>query len=238
MKLNTKSIRRFVHKELKWNVDFYSIEEYLQRQGYIVIFYNTESGDNILKNCGLSEYAKPIHAFTYKDDRIKIVFIDMKLSTANKLYSLLHETAHIYLNHIDRDPAISDKRLQEMEADTFAHQALEYAKSYDVLKSGIKLSIPAIILSVICLFGTFQLKPIAKTTIVPTEDMSEARTGYKTEVTETTYVLDSKTACVYITPFGTKFHRPNCRYVKNKSCAAFLRTEATKNYSPCLVCNP
>lgn len=42
---------------------------------------------------------------------------------------------------------------------------------------------------------------------------------------------------VYVTEYGTKYHRSGCRYLWN-SKIPMKKSEAGKSYSPCSVCNP
>lgn len=42
---------------------------------------------------------------------------------------------------------------------------------------------------------------------------------------------------VYVTEYGTKYHRAGCRYLWN-SKIPMRKSEAKKSYSPCSVCNP
>lgn len=42
---------------------------------------------------------------------------------------------------------------------------------------------------------------------------------------------------VYITRTGSKYHRSECRYLRQSKIAISL-SEAKKNYDPCSVCNP
>ena len=43
---------------------------------------------------------------------------------------------------------------------------------------------------------------------------------------------------VLVTPSGTKFHLPDCRYTKDKECITLTVQEAKEKYSPCSVCRP
>ncbi len=236
MNLTSKLVRRFVRKELKWTVDFYSVQDYLQGEGYTVIFYNTKIGDTLISTLDLTEYAKAVHAFTLKTQDFKAVFVDMKLPTEDKLYSLLHEAAHIYLEHIDTSDNVSNKRLEEMEADAFAHRAISYAKFHSVLKSSLKLSAPAITLSAACLLGSYNAAPhspaTAELVIEATEIMNISDDFESSEIS----AMQSDTVCV--THSGTKFHHPDCHYVKGKTYLELERSSAQKHYEPCLVCNP
>lgn len=211
MEINYKVIRNFLVKELKWSLNLYSIEDYLKRQGYAVIFYNTANGDKILESLGLTGYAGGCNAFTYKRSDIKMVFTDMRLSAENKLYSLLHETAHIYLGHLEENEAFRDENMNEIQADTFAYNVVKYSKYHEISRICVKVLIPivAVLTAVSCVMYT---KPVSVNTVEET---------------------------VYVTEYGKKYHSETCVYAQDKEkCTAIAKSEAEKVYEPCKVCMP
>jgi hypothetical protein len=48
---------------------------------------------------------------------------------------------------------------------------------------------------------------------------------------------DPKTVTVYITRTGEKYHRGNCRYLRQSKIAVTL-ADARKTHTPCSVCKP
>ena len=238
MKLDFKLIWQFVRKELKWNVDFYSIHDYLARQGYSVVFFNTENGDKIVEGYNLSHYSKSTNAFTLRQKQTRFVFVDMNLSVENKIRSMLHEAAHIYLKHLDEDAGAKDIQLQEMQADAFAHGVIECAKIHKALVSTLKLSAPALLVSGLLLLGTILAKPEAEITNKNVTEITAPITNAVSESPEPE-IVETDTSTVYVTPYGKKFHRSGCRYIKDKKCTTFSRDEALElYYTPCLICDP
>ncbi len=88
------------------------------------MFYETDKDNEILCKYNLSEYSKKVNAFTVRADGLKAVFINRNTSVTNKLYSLLHETGHIILEHLETDRDMTDERLQDMQAEAFAYGVL------------------------------------------------------------------------------------------------------------------
>lgn len=203
-----KSAKKFVRKELKYKVNFETITSYLQRTGYTVVFYNTACGNSVIESLGLSEYAKTVPAFTIQSKGTNAVFIDTTIPTADKLYSMLHETAHIYLKHLESDKTTCDSRRQEMEAEAFSYEVLNCKKPKKTFYSSSAVIILMLIAALI--YSAYRSSDISG----------------KAEET------------VYITQAGEKYHRSNCIYIRNKDCTKLPKTEAAKSFDPCMMCNP
>lgn len=67
------------------------------------------------------------------------------------------------------------------------------------------------------------------------QDQAPGTNGETSEVSTSKAEADSTT--VYVTPSGTKYHRPNCRYVTNRAKPIPLE-KARQAYGPCKVCQP
>jgi|GEM_PF-4928802 len=65
-------------------------------------------------------------------------------------------------------------------------------------------------------------------------NLSADKNAYSQEQNYASY-SDEKT--VYVTRHGTKYHRKNCRYVKNTAIAKDY-SDVVGKYDPCSVCNP
>lgn len=113
----------FVKKKLKNKVNFETVKSYLQSIGYAVIFYNSDKDNEILNKYDLTEFSKTVKGFTVFRKDLHAVFIDENSSCVQRLCSILHEVAHIELNHIN-EKNIKDSRIMEMEADVFAYHLL------------------------------------------------------------------------------------------------------------------
>lgn len=208
-----KTAKNFL-KELKSRTDFVSVEEYLNKLGYIVVFFNSPEGDVELERHGLKEKAKYTPGFTYTGPA-KIIFIDGNASAEDKKYILYHEAGHILLGHLDY-PRLSAKSkcLMEFEADTFAHLIVNPPKTK---KHVILITVLTIVVMVFSFYaGTQSVSVTSPATNIVTE-----QSQYKVCITKT----------------GSKYHRENCRYVKGGYIEISL-SDAKKMYSPCSICNP
>lgn len=204
-----KSARKFLKTELKYEVTFETVTSYLQRAGYVVVFFDPSCGNDLIEKVGLSEYSKTVHAFTVRYKGTNAVFIDSKMPTQDKLHAMLHEAGHIYLNHLSIDKMIADNRHMEMQAEAFAYEVLIHKKS-----SKIMIVIPCI--AALCIVLT---------------------AVYTTHHKIDTYKATNEKA-VYITQTGEKYHRSSCIYVQYKDCTEITKAQAEKAFDPCMVCNP
>lgn len=223
-----RNARKFITKDLKRNLDFESVEKYLNKIGYIVLFYDESESSEIIQKYDLVEYSKSCNAFTINDEDIKVVFINTKLSSQDMLYAVLHEVGHILLKHLDCRTVTANRNLQEIEADAFAYQVLYPQKDMRLFNTlTICFAILCIILG-ICFANDHK------------ERASVSQTTVSTSVPTTvpTIAAENQSDIVYVTPSGTKYHRSDCRYVKNKNCSTYTRAEAEKKYSACSVCRP
>lgn len=218
---------KFKRKTLKNKVDFKTVSAYLQSIGFAVVLYNCNKDNDLLIKYDLVDFSKTVKGFTVYRKDFKAVFIDDSPAREEKLCVLIHETAHIVLGHIDKKD-IQDARLMEMEADAFAHQVLYPQKdmrTFNVLT--VCVAILCILLTV-C-FVNSNKEPIA----IPQTAVS-AFVPTVAPITAT----ENQSDIVYVTPSGTKYHRSDCRYVKNKNCSTYQRAEAEQKYSACSVCRP
>lgn len=117
-------------KKLRGRLDFVNLEKELSDIGYSVIFYNTPAGDNELNRYNLFSKAQNLKAFTYSSSA-KIIFIDNNQHADDKLYLLLHETAHILLKHLGDGKINTRNAIKiDIEADALAYEILNHKKSY------------------------------------------------------------------------------------------------------------
>lgn len=225
-----KTAKNFL-KELDFRTDFVSVEEYLKKLGYKVIFFNSSTGDRELERFNLKEKSKYTNGFTYIGSA-KIIFINSKVSAEDKKYLLYHEAGHILLGHMDY-PRMSTKSdcLMEFEADTFAHLIVNPPKTN-------KTVILMTALTIIAMTFSFYAGKLSAPTHVPSSNfiseshVESAETQNNIKIPEN----DNETY-VYITPTGKKYHRENCRYVNSGSKKVPL-SAAMKTLSPCSVCKP
>ncbi len=104
-------------------VDYINAKQFLERNGWNVVLFNTPNGNTLIDKLGLQEYAKRTDGFVYDVGYLKYVFINGQMSESDKLITLLHETGHIEL---EQDLTSIDK-LDELNAWNFAYNTLFYA---------------------------------------------------------------------------------------------------------------
>lgn len=196
--------------------------KYLEGIKYYVRFYSS-SDDEILIKYKLSDIAQKTAAFTY-NGLAHVVFISNNLSYSEKLHRLLHETGHIVLKHTGTGELyLKNNDEIESEAEAFVYAVL-YNKS-----ASVPMSIISILLLLTLLIGCVIGRTIPNS---KTASPEEVRTEIQTNAD------DSATDTVYVTPSGSKYHRADCVYTKDKECTAMDRTVAEKEYTPCAVCQP
>lgn len=98
-------------------IDFVHIKQYLERNGWTLIMFNTPSGDTLIKKLNLEDYTTRADGFVYDVGCLKYVFINNHLSERDKLITLLHEVGHIELK---QDLTVQDNKANELDAWSFA----------------------------------------------------------------------------------------------------------------------
>ena len=217
--------RRFMNRDLNRQLSFDSVEKYLRKAGFLILFYDDKENTDIIERYNLLEYSKGCDGFTINDEFDKYIFIRKTLSSQDMLYTLLHETGHIVLKHLDCNRTTTNKHIQEIEADAFAYGVLNNTKS--------NLSVYALIFSAL-LFITSCYNIVGANNVVQVSEPIE----YIPAQTEYIFPEEEITTQVYVTPSGKKYHRPDCRYVKGKNCDSLSVADAYRKYTPCSVCRP
>lgn len=204
-------------KAVKGEITLGRAVEYAKSLGYYVIFYSSVN-DEYLIRYNLSEYAQETTAFTY-NELACVIFINNNISYSEKLHRLLHEIGHIELKHIGSgEQYLKNHDEAESEAEAFVYSVL-YKKedsSYVLLVSILS------ILAFIC----FAIKL----------NIGGIKSSLPKELQADDVVSASDT--VYVTPSGTKFHKADCIYIKDKEYIKLNRADAEKKYAPCSICNP
>lgn len=90
----TENYRRQVKK-----IDIIHVKQYLERIGWSTIFFNTPSGDRLISKLALENAVLGTDGFVYKSGGLQYVFINALLCEQDKLITLIHESAHIFLHH-------------------------------------------------------------------------------------------------------------------------------------------
>lgn len=239
---NLQMTANLIIKNLNGVVTFDSVEQCLHSKGYTVIYYSSPEGKTLLERYELTNYAQKLNAITYFNDSARFVFIDDRLSKQDMLCTLLHEAAHIYLGHLALNPFSKDKRRNEMEAEALAYAVLNYRKTHTLLIVAIAVLSTAIITS---MFSSYYYNTKASTFEIEKTQASESETISTFIQSETEEIIeeqiiesDTETEIVYVTPYGTRYHRQNCKYLKNKQAMKLSLIDAENNYSPCSFCKP
>ncbi len=223
---NINKTARKIKRQLK-NLGVREISDLLNTYGYSVSFMGTDDGNEELVRYELEDYARGKKSFIY-NHTAKLVFIRFDLHTQEQVYLLLHELSHIVLGHIgDGYSEAVDKTFAEIEADALTWLIIANEKYFKFLKRAIAI---AIISAVLFLTATGTI--IVKSAI--------SKTTYAPQSTPTQEIIQESTSeeTVFITPSGECFHRSSCRYAKISDATEIKRSDATKSYRPCKLCNP
>ena len=216
MKKTEKEARR-LHKALHGQINFESLTDYIEKQGYSVILF--DDANKLIKRYSLEETAKTKSAFTYVDKTSKLIFIRESLHANDKLLQLLHEIGHITLDHLKGNYLkVTDASESEYQANHFAHLVLSPKTIPDYIRKTGTAILSIVLVISIC----FNISFI-------TTKQTAAQSLHVPETVNTVHY-------VRITANGTKYHREDCIYAKN---GIYVKLEdAVQLYSPCSSCNP
>lgn len=202
------------------------LRDIIQRQGYSIFefshFDNDPETEQLLNSLKLRKYSLNTKAFTYADNNNRIVFILEGLSCEEELILLAHEEGHIYLNHLNMTSGIfGDDILKEQEANNFAFYLLSKNFFRTILLNAGFHKVTAVIVTVSVLLILGFSIAVANKASVPVSGIFSSNT-------------------LVVTANGTKYHRPDCVYVKNKTNITHLAIKELEElgYTPCKVCLP
>ena len=102
------------------NVDYISVKQYLERNGWKVVLFNTPNGNILIDKLDLHEQAEQMDGFVYSMNCLRYVFINGQMSEKDRMVTLLHETGHIELE-------------QDLTAPNKIDEACAWKFAYDVL---------------------------------------------------------------------------------------------------------
>lgn len=190
----------------------YIISDY----GFEVIDFNKNDLENetLLMQLSLTDMADAQPAFTFQNDDVKLVFVSDDLQPDEKIYVLSHELGHIVLGHLEK--AIKST-VDEQEANEFTHYLLNPTKRAKLRAFIFNHKRFLIILSSIILLIAIAI-PVTMHYTKPKNDFGE----------------------YYITETGTKYHRKDCIFIKNKTNSRKITKEEFESgeYEPCGTCLP
>lgn len=203
-----KTAKKFI-KAVKGKKDFISVEQFAEKLGYKIIFYNSPCGNAEIIRYHLEQKAQNTKGFTYAA-AAKLIFIDNSVHADDKLYILLHEIGHIMLGHVgDGKTFLRNAVLMDIEADAFAHEVLYPTHSN-------KTIIAVLLLCIALISGILYFSENSDYTVSP--------------------VAPENT--VLITKSGNCYHKEQCSSIKNSITAIISKPEAEKLFTPCRLCYP
>lgn len=200
----------------------HTLKKIVQSHGYTLVLYNpisnTPEVEMLLEELDVLAFSKTVKAFTCLGNHLRIVFLTEGLSEQEEKILLLHELAHIYLEHLSQKCLFGQDVQQEHEANEFVHYVLHPSLMQRWRASLYRHPKTVGIVTTLAL-GFGALFAIA-TWQNPVELISSQQ--------------------YYALPSGKKFHIEHCIYIKGKSNILELTEEELKKlgYQPCKVCLP
>lgn len=220
-----KSVRKFAKENDLYgrSLTVGTLERIITNQGYEIVYYdllNLSVKARVLSDqLNLQDKFQNNTGFTYCQQDIKAVFVKQALNEKDKLSVLIHEEAHIYLDHFYRHGLEETTIQHEKEANAFEialNEEIQNDKKWAVriiAPTVAALSLAAILIFRACspdvpkptgntLFTTSQTDVIAP-------DTSKADSGT---------IADPDTRTYYWTQSGTVYHMyADCSHLKNST---------------------
>ena len=187
--------------------------------GYCVVEFNSSYNDdnvtNLISALGLFREISQYKAFTYHDNKYRFVFISNHLSENEKCILLSHELGHILCNHFGKNVIMGQNIENEWEANEFSHYLLNPGAGRKICFWARKHTYKILIFLCAALVAGGSLYMLFSS-------------------------LTPGTESYYVTQNGTKYHKKNCIYIKNKDNIRKLSEEdiKSKKYAPCKICLP
>ena len=216
-----KSARRFLkeYKIKKLTVD--RISEIIRSQGYKIVrfgkAYNDENTEILINGLDLSGYIQAYSAFTYTDDKYRLVFLEDNISDEETLILLTHEEGHIYNHHFGETVIAGKNTLHEFEANEFAHYVLNPTLLNKMTTFVLNHKVVSIISGILVLLivGGCIATPI----------IMKQQSYYGN---------------YYVSPSGTRYHEEECFYIRDKETKERVTRDdiINRGLEPCKVCLP
>lgn len=230
MKNIDKYINSFIKKYnlLKEPLTLPKVRKIIESQGFQIIYYNhfenSEEVETLLNVLDIKYQSLHTQCFIYADRENRFVFVYDDLCEEDERLLLLHEEAHIYLEHSFKTGFLKDTNVQkENEANYFMLQIpdrveeIKHNRSFKAVFTLAVLITLAFIIGITLFFGYGKAK-------VKTD--SASFTGNPNDT-------------VYVTEAGEKYHRDGCFHITDKDPQSLIRQKAEDlGYSPCMDCNP
>jgi len=216
-----KSARRFLKEYKIKKVTLERISEIIKSQGYKIIrfgkAYNDENTEILINGLELNNYIQAYSAFTYTDDKYRLVFLEDNISEEEALILLTHEEGHIYNKHFGETVIAGKNTLHEFEANEFSHYVLNptFMVRFTTFISRHK--------AVSTISGILLLLIIGGCIATPIILKQQSYYGN-----------------YYVSPSGTKFHEAECFYIRDKKTKERVTKDLVieRDLEPCKVCLP
>lgn len=222
--MNTTEIRKRVKSFRKEfgikEVSADTLENVFRLQGFTIIEYNPVLNDEdvttVVHNLGLEEMISHSTGFLYMDAHYRLLFVNEKLSTAERMLVYAHEEGHYYCGHTSSNPVVGHNVTEEHEANEFAHFLLCKTPKEVFIKTiakHIKQIIIGLIVAGLIIGGCIATKEYHDNLIYEGE--------------------------YYVTMHGEKYHRKNCVTIQGHEIRRLTKEDIKAgNFEPCSVCQP
>ena len=235
MKRIKKAVRKFVEEnDLHGRpLTVGKIERIIIGQGFEIVYYDladlSEKAQILAERLDLRDKYQSRSGFSYCKQDIKAVFVNQTLNEEDKLSVLLHEEAHIYLDHFYRQGLKETTTQHEKEANLFVLLLQkELAKENKWMLRIIAPTVATLLLSSVLIFracapdapkpteGTLLTTSQTELTIPDTSGSDTAPRTPIESVTESTVEIDPDILTYYWTQSGTVYHiYADCQHLKN-----------------------
>lgn len=216
-----KISRRFLKEYNTEELNFEFLNQIITSQGYRIIEFSVsdinENLEELINSLNIGKYIKSRKAFIYQDELHRILFLRRDLSKNEKTILLIHEEGHIYCGHMKNKTVSGQNIHDEFEANEFTHYIMQHKNNSQppaqIRKPDKKIISVSLFLVFILFCGVF----------IPREIQN--------------FIYYEK---YYVTTSGTKYHKKDCRYVKNKkNLRRLTKKDFEKNlFDPCKICFP
>lgn len=212
--MSLKSAKEF---QKKYGVDKLNckvLQSIIESQGYRFIEFNgiadSKEIQTLIELLDVKQNVLSSRCFIYQDEHHRLLFIHEDLNEEERLVVLAHEEGHIWNKHMIQKSSLYDNVLQEFEANEFAHYILK-DKTTEKRIRWLIIALVAVISGI--LIGVF---------------------------TKEKYDSFTYTKNLYITESGTKYHRKECVYVRDRKDVHRMTLKQFESdlYEPCEVCFP
>lgn len=216
-----KLVKTFIKKYKLTSIDYSVLKNVAINMGYTVIEFNSTFNESdvetVIRNLDLSENVLKSRGFTYVSAEYRLIFVNEDLNDEEKLIVLSHELGHIVCEHFSVVPIIGNDVKEEYEANEFAHYVLNqstFIKGKKLFAKNKKLVLSIITIVVLCIL------------VFCATNIIKRKQSYYGEF--------------YITTTGSKYHKKDCIFIKEKNNVERLTKEqfSTSEYSPCEMCLP